>query len=371
MESAVARGRQGLTAPIEVSSGNRKIYRLSRRGNRRLNHVIHMAAVSQIRRRHSDGRADQKAMCVAMGGLQATPHPLGTGLLVPQHRRLRVPGRSRGHLGPGEAERLKWLWEWRRVLHGEQGIGTLARRSCDAAGVGPILESKARTPQGALEDPAFRRSARSRWHSPRRPRRTGSHWSRRTGRPVIPKIANRRPGLSRPLEAIPRWQRCWLPATATGRRDLAMLMLLARMGLRAPGGVGVADLTLDDIDWRSGEITIAGRGNRRDRLPLPADAGEAIAAHPAARLAGWRAGSQGIHPDPGAVARPDRGESLRRWPRPPGRPGWAPSTRTGCGTPRPHAWPCHTSAAAGIRRVSHPLGAPYAARPFRTSLIHL
>jgi transposase len=45
------------TAPIEVSSGPRKIYRLSRRGNRRLNHVIHMAAVTQIRYRHSGGRA--------------------------------------------------------------------------------------------------------------------------------------------------------------------------------------------------------------------------------------------------------------------------------------------------------------------------
>ena len=45
------------TAPIEVSSGHRKIYRLSRRGNRRLNHVIHMAAVTQIRYRHSPGRA--------------------------------------------------------------------------------------------------------------------------------------------------------------------------------------------------------------------------------------------------------------------------------------------------------------------------
>ena len=45
------------TAPIEVSSGNRKIYRLSRRGNWRLNHAIHMAAVTQIRHRHSDGRA--------------------------------------------------------------------------------------------------------------------------------------------------------------------------------------------------------------------------------------------------------------------------------------------------------------------------
>jgi transposase len=45
------------TAPIEVSSGGRKIYRLSRRGNRRLNHAIHMAAVTQIRNRHSQGRA--------------------------------------------------------------------------------------------------------------------------------------------------------------------------------------------------------------------------------------------------------------------------------------------------------------------------
>jgi transposase len=45
------------TAPIEVSSGNRKIYRLSRRGNRRLNHAIHMAAVTQVRHPHSQGRA--------------------------------------------------------------------------------------------------------------------------------------------------------------------------------------------------------------------------------------------------------------------------------------------------------------------------
>src|SRR6516164_5584177 len=45
------------TAPIEVSSGGRKVYRLSRRGNRRLNHAIHMAAVTQIRYRHTKGRA--------------------------------------------------------------------------------------------------------------------------------------------------------------------------------------------------------------------------------------------------------------------------------------------------------------------------
>src|ERR1700683_5371907 len=45
------------TAPIEVSSGNRIVYRLSIRGNRRLHHAIHMAAITQIRYKHSDGRA--------------------------------------------------------------------------------------------------------------------------------------------------------------------------------------------------------------------------------------------------------------------------------------------------------------------------
>jgi len=45
------------TAPIEVSSGPHKIYRLSRRGNRRLNHAIHMAAITQIHHRHRRGRA--------------------------------------------------------------------------------------------------------------------------------------------------------------------------------------------------------------------------------------------------------------------------------------------------------------------------
>jgi transposase len=45
------------TAPVEVSSGGRQVYRLSLRGNRRLNHAIHMAAVTQLRHKHSQGRA--------------------------------------------------------------------------------------------------------------------------------------------------------------------------------------------------------------------------------------------------------------------------------------------------------------------------
>jgi transposase len=45
------------TAPVEVSSGNRKTHRLSLRGNRRINHAIHMAAITQLRHQHSEGRA--------------------------------------------------------------------------------------------------------------------------------------------------------------------------------------------------------------------------------------------------------------------------------------------------------------------------
>ena len=45
------------TAPVEVSSGNRKIHRLSLRGNRRVNHAIHMAAITQLSHKHSEGRA--------------------------------------------------------------------------------------------------------------------------------------------------------------------------------------------------------------------------------------------------------------------------------------------------------------------------
>ena len=62
----------------------------------------------------------------------------------------------------------------------------------------------------------------------------------------------------------------------TGRRDYAVLMLLLRLGLRAGEA---AALTLEDIDWRAGEITVHGKGRRDERLPLPADVGEAIAGY--------------------------------------------------------------------------------------------
>jgi len=59
-----------------------------------------------------------------------------------------------------------------------------------------------------------------------------------------------------------------------GRRDYAVLTLLSRLGLRAGE---VATLELGDIDWRAGEIVVRGKGRREERLPLPADVGEALA----------------------------------------------------------------------------------------------
>jgi site-specific recombinase XerD len=64
--------------------------------------------------------------------------------------------------------------------------------------------------------------------------------------------------------------------SAAGRRDYAILTLLIRMGLRAGE---VTRLTLDDIDWRAGEITVRGKGDDHARLPLPADVGEAVAGY--------------------------------------------------------------------------------------------
>jgi site-specific recombinase XerD len=65
-------------------------------------------------------------------------------------------------------------------------------------------------------------------------------------------------------------------ATASGRRDYAVLLLLARLGLRA--GEVVA-LQLDDINWGAGEITVRGKGLFHDRMPLPADVGKALASY--------------------------------------------------------------------------------------------
>ncbi len=61
--------------------------------------------------------------------------------------------------------------------------------------------------------------------------------------------------------------------TLIGQRDYAVLLLLARLGLRAGD---VVHMTLDDIDWEAGELIVCGKNHRQERLPLPQDVGEAL-----------------------------------------------------------------------------------------------
>jgi len=76
-----------------------------------------------------------------------------------------------------------------------------------------------------------------------------------------------------PAQDVQRLLRACDRRSATGRRDYAVLLLLARLGLRASE---VVQLTLEDIDWTAGEFIVRGKGARHDRLPLPADVGEAV-----------------------------------------------------------------------------------------------
>jgi integrase/recombinase XerD len=92
---------------------------------------------------------------------------------------------------------------------------------------------------------------------------------------AVPSVRKRREGLPRGLAA--EQVRLLLAScdrdTAAGKRDFAILMLLARLGLRRGE---VAALGLDDVDWRAGVILIRGKGSRIDRLPLACDVGEAL-----------------------------------------------------------------------------------------------
>jgi site-specific recombinase XerD len=65
-------------------------------------------------------------------------------------------------------------------------------------------------------------------------------------------------------------------STDVGVRDFAIMTLIARLGLRS---VEVARLELRDVDWRAGELVVRGKARRQDRLPLPAEAGEALVAY--------------------------------------------------------------------------------------------
>jgi site-specific recombinase XerD len=68
--------------------------------------------------------------------------------------------------------------------------------------------------------------------------------------------------------------------TLDGVRDHAMLMLLARLGLRS---IEIARLQLEDLDWRAGDLLVRGKARRDDRLPIPEDVGSSLAGYLAVR----------------------------------------------------------------------------------------
>jgi integrase/recombinase XerD len=78
---------------------------------------------------------------------------------------------------------------------------------------------------------------------------------------------------SLPPEQVEQLLRSCDRGTPSGQRDYAILLLLARLGLR---GGEVLAMTLDDLDWEHGEMVVRGKGQRLERLPLPRDVGTAL-----------------------------------------------------------------------------------------------
>lgn len=125
----------------------------------------------------------------------------------------------------------------------------------------------------------------------------------------VPKVAGCR-GSALP-RALPPGQLLQLVAscdldTADGRHDRAVLLLLARLGLRAGE---VVRLQLSDFDWRRGEVVIRGKAVRHERLPLPEEVGDAIAGY---LLGGTRLDRSGpLFLSRGGLARPLTVKRLR------------------------------------------------------------
>jgi site-specific recombinase XerD len=197
------------------------------------------------------------------------PAPAGpVGRLLERYRRYLVTER-----GLGTATAADYAAKTRSFLAGREKSGTLDLAGLTAADVTAFI---------AENCPSMRRGTAKLTVSALRSLLGYLH------------VAGDIPGpLAWAVPAVATWRLASLPAplepgqvaamlagcgtgTAAGRRDLAMLTLLARLGMRAGE---VAALSLDDIDWRAGEVTVTGKGRRSERLPLPPDAGEAVAAY--------------------------------------------------------------------------------------------
>lgn len=105
-------------------------------------------------------------------------------------------------------------------------------------------------------------------------------WSGKTTKNLadcIPRVAQKPPAdLPRylPPEEVQQLIDAVRTDDAIGRRNYAILLLMARLGLRA---TEVIAIRLEDIDWRAGELLVRGKGKLHDRMPLPAEVGAALA----------------------------------------------------------------------------------------------
>jgi integrase/recombinase XerD len=223
-------------------------------------------------------------------GYTAYRSPKGLSALLGYLRGLGVAPLPVAALPEGPVEVL--LERYRSYLVGERGLGAATARGyvylvrpfvvgrvmadgVDVAGLSPadvvgfvLSVSGERTPKTAQRTVSALRSLLR-----------FCHVEGLLGAPLaaaVPSVANRRAGLPRFLE--PAQVELLLASCdrgeVAGRRDFAMMTMMVRLGLRA-GEVAV--LSLGDIDWRRGEITVVGKGPRSERLPLPTDVGAAVA----------------------------------------------------------------------------------------------
>lgn len=292
-----------VTGPLSASRGGFDAW-LETAGYSRRMRAVHLRLTADLsrwlgQRRETSADLGTPLLAEFIAGRRAAGHRTGLSMLA--FRPLTEYLRETGAVPPekparpsGPAEEA--VAEYASYLHAERGLaaGTIEHAT---ALVRPFLAGRIRG--GGFKDLESLTAAdvqafvldRARSASPAQVQRTATalrsllrflHLRGVTASPLagaVPTAAGwKLAGLPRHLtqeEAALMVASCNL-ATVTGRRDRAVLLLLARMGLRASEAAG---LRLDDINWRAGEITVRGKGSRHERLPLPPDVGEALASY--------------------------------------------------------------------------------------------
>ncbi len=209
-------------------------------------------------------RLDQFVASLVEAGVATRPQPAAHQPTRREVLRAEFTSYLRVQRGLRESTINHCLYNFERFMtdrFGDEGMGDL----------------NAITPEGIV---AFCRKLRCKaWPSHLRNLFEFLFWSGKTRHNLatsIPRVAHGRaanlPRYVRP-EVVQQLVDAARSDDALGRRDHAMLLLLARLGLRAPEVVAIQ---LEDIDWRAGEILIRGKGGRHERVPLPSAVGEAI-----------------------------------------------------------------------------------------------